>query len=148
MPWTIRINAMPVSGNKLLRMHWSAYRKILHAWWWKVRQGEGFLSVPKPTGKRHVVILLHGKRAMDRDNRTYACKPIMDVLRPPKQEQGVYKTGSKRGQVWNRERIGHGLLLEDDDQHVSSDVPPVIKLGKGEDPYIEIILSDIPEVTS
>jgi hypothetical protein len=143
MVWALTIHAYPQSGNVTMRMHWTRYKALLKVWFWLVRTAPGFLAVSKPSGRRRVTIQLHGSRAIDKVNRYFAVKPIEDVLRPPKHETGIYKTGKKKGQPWKRDRLGHGLILEDNDPNVDLQVPPVLKLGKGESPFIVITLEDI-----
>jgi len=143
LSWIITLPSTPVSGNVVMRMHFRAYREVLKGWFWKLRAADGFKDIPKPTGKRKLTIQIHGLRLMDKENRYFACKPMVDVLRPPKIDAGIYKTGAKKGQVWTRERIGHGLVLDDDDAHLDLQVPPIEKLLKGGKPYIVLTFEDI-----
>ena len=143
MSWTLTIPEVPPSGNILKRMHWARYSKLLERWWWLVRTASGFASVPPPTGKRRLTITRHAARTLDRDNLYASVKPVVDVLRPPKHEVGRYKTGKKAGQYWSRKRIGHGLILDDDQDHLELVVQQA-PLGKGQHPHLVLVLEDIP----
>lgn len=139
--WTITIDRVPPSGNVTMRMHWQRYRKLLHDWYYLIRSAPGFVNISRPTGKRWVLIIRHGRKPMDRENRFFSMKPVIDVLRPPRSESGIYKTGKRQGQPWSRERIGHGLILDDDEIHLDEHVIDE-PLGKGKKPYLTIIISD------
>jgi hypothetical protein len=143
MAWTLTLRAYPLSGNRTLRMHWVNYRKLMIQWFWMVRTAHGLASIPGPTGRRRLTIQLHGRQAIDRDNRYAACKPLVDVLRPAKHESGVYKSGKKKGLSWNRQRLGLGLIVDDDDVHLDLQVPPVLKVEKDEDPFVTLTLEDL-----
>ena len=141
--WRLVIPQVPKSGNILLRMHWGRYHQMLSEWWYLLRSADGFLDVTQPQGKRFVTIVRHATRKLDRDNLHSAMKPVIDVLRPAKHESGVYKGGCKAGQTWTRERIGHGLILEDDEEHLDLKVKNA-PLLKGQKPFLEIFISDHP----
>lgn len=143
MTWVLTIDEVPPSGNLLKRMHWARYSALLWSWWWWIRTAEGFQDIPKATRRRRVVITRHGRGALDRDNLYAAVKPVVDVLRPAKHEAGTYKTGKKAGQPWTRERIGHGLILEDDVAHLDLEVFQD-QLQKGQVPHITIEIEDWP----
>ena len=99
--------------------------------------------MPAPTGKRRLTITRHGARPLDRDNLYASVKPVVYVLRPPKVERGVFKSGPKKGQAWERRRIGHGLILEDDAAHLDLVVQQE-PLRKGQHPHLVLVLEDIP----
>lgn len=141
--WRLVIPQVPKSGNLLLRMHWARYHQILQSWYYLLRGADGFLDVTRPQGKRYVTIVRHGIRKLDRDNLYSSMKPVVDVLRQPRHESGVYKGGLKAGQAWSRERIGHGLILEDDEEHLRLEVKNA-SLLKGQKPYLEVFISDLP----
>lgn len=141
--WKLTLNAPAQSGNVVLRMHWRTYNKTLAKWYWLVRGAAGFVGVPKASGKRRLTVQIHGKRAMDFENRVFACKALVDILRPFKREAGIYASGKKKGQPWTRERIGHGLVIDDDDTHLDLNVPPVMKLLPGQTPFITLTLEDV-----
>lgn len=142
MTWTLTIPEVPPSGNVQRRLHWARYKDLLERWYWLIRTARGFGAVPPPSGRRRLTITRHGARALDRDNLWASMKPVVDVLRPPKYERGVYATGKKAGQVWTRQRIGHGLILEDDAAHLEL----VVLEGQrkpGEAPHLVLVLEDL-----
>lgn len=142
--WTLTIQRVPVSANVSRDRHWGHRLAALKEWFYLVRAAEGFLEISRPTGKRWVLIVRHGKSPLDRDNLWASVKPIVDVLRPPRHDEGVHKTGAKKGEFWSRDRMGHGLILEDDDAHLDLKVING-PLGKGETPYTTIRISDSQE---
>lgn len=117
--WTIKINQATPSLNK----YSSAMSPYIEAkdkklWWWLIRAADGFLDIPRATGKRRLTILRHG-RAIDPDNLIGGCKKcITDNL----VELGVLKGDTKK-------------LIE-----ICSDSIP---LQKSEHPWTELILEDI-----
>jgi hypothetical protein len=140
--WTLRIPDVPPSANVTRHMHWSQYSKLMSAWFMMVRCADGFLDISRPTGKRWITIVRYGKRALDRDNVYSAMKPVVDILRPPKDEHGVYGPKCKKaGQPWRKFRIGHGLILEDDETNLELIVRNG-ELPKGVKPYTTITISD------
>ena len=141
--WRLVIPKVPKTANVLLRMHWARYHQILQEWYFLVRSADGFLDIGRPTGKRWVTIYRHSSHKVDRDGLYASVKPVLDVLRPKRHETGVYKGGMKCGQTWVRDRIGHGLILEDDEDHLELKVKNA-PLEKGRKPYLEIIISDSP----
>ena len=146
MAWTLTIEAYPQSGNITLRMHWTAYRRLLSWWYMQVRAAKGFCKIPLANSKRRLTIQFHGPRAMDKENRYFAVKPLVDILRPAKHESGIYKTGKRKGQPWSRNRLGHGLILDDNDANLDLQVPPVQKANLFS--YIVLTIEDIPEISS
>ena len=143
--WRLSIPQVPKSGNILLRMHWARYHQVLLEWFYLVRGADGFLDITRPSGKRWVTILRHGIKKLDRDNLYSSVKVVVDVLRPSKHESGIYKGGAKSGQPWVRDRIGHGLILDDDDDHLRLEVKNA-PLPNGRKPYLEVFISDF-EIT-
>ncbi len=141
--WTLRINQVPPSGNVVKRMHWTVYTQLLRDWFYLIRSAEGFATISRPKGKRYLEIIRYGKRALDRQNLWFSMKPVVDVLRPAKEESGIYKSGKRKGEPWHRSRIGHGLILEDDEKHLEDHVSNGI-LNPGESPYLVIRISDFP----
>jgi hypothetical protein len=141
--WRLRVDAVPPSGNVLKRMHWRLYENLIKKWFLLIRAAEGFLKVSKPTGKRWILMIRHAHRMIDKDNRYFATKPIVDVLRPAKHTSGIFKTGKRAGQPWSRDQLGHGLIREDNDANVETMV--VCRLiPRNQKPFTEIIISDIP----
>jgi hypothetical protein len=143
--WMLTLPGVTLSANVLRHMHWAKYAKVMEAWFYLVRGAEGFLDISRPTGKRWVVIERHGKRDLDRDNLYSSVKPLVDVLRPPLRQTGVRKSGPQKGQSWDKSRIGHGLILEDDDKHLELVVKNAL-LKKRMKPYMVVIISDSPIV--
>lgn len=142
--WALVINEVPPSGNVIKHMHWAVYSKLMDRWFFLVRCAKGFLDISRPTGKRWVLIIRHGKRPLDRDNLYTAMKPVVDILRPPSYKCGVHKSGKKKDQPWEKTRIGHGLILEDDEKVLELKAING-KLEKGQDPYTTIVISDSEE---
>ncbi len=132
------IQEVPPSGNIQKRLHWARYSKLLARWFMLVRTAPGFLDIPGPVGRRSVTLIRHGTRLLDRDNLYSSMKPVLDVLRPRKKEEGWFKSGPRQGQYWTRERIGHGLIIDDDPAHLNLEVLQV-KTTKGQDPFLEIL---------
>ena len=147
MTWTLTIAEVPPSGNLIKRMHWARYAKLLERWWWLVRTARGMDDVPTASGKRKLTITRHGVRPLDRDNLYASMKPVIDVLRPPKHEEGYYKTGKKAGQYWSRKRIGHGLIQEDDQNHLELVVQQA-PLTRGQKPHLVLVLDDVVDMDS
>ena len=141
--WTLRIQSVPPSGNVTKRMHWGQYAKLMQTWYYLIRGAEGFLDISRPTGKRWILIVRYGRGHLDRDNLYTSVKPVIDVLRPPREEDGIYKSGPKIGKPWHRSRIGHALILEDDEKHLELKVMNA-PLPKGEKPFLSIRISDTP----
>jgi len=142
MTWTLTIPEVPPSGNMLKRMHWAPYGRLLERWFWLVRAAQGFHAVPPPAGKRKLTITRHGERALDRDNLYASMKPLVDVLRPPRRDSGIFRTGKRKGQPWTRNRIGHGLILEDDQDHLELVVQQA-QLPRGQAPHLVLVLEDL-----
>ena len=146
MTWTIVIPEVPPSGNIIKRMHWARYSKLLERWFWLVRTGAGFIDVPPAWCKRKLTITRQGVRPLDRDNLYASMKPVVDVLRPPKHEEGWFKSGKKAGQYWSRRRIGHGLIQEDDAAHLELVVLQE-PLSRGLKPRLILAFEDMPPPT-
>jgi len=78
IPW------VPPSGSRLVRMHWSAQRKLVEVAGVYLARGLGTsldrglwrVRELQPT----ITIQMHRKRDLDKDNRYAACKPIFDAL--------------------------------------------------------------------
>lgn len=139
--WTLRIRTIAPSGNVILRMHHNVYGRLLALWFGLIRGSEAFLDIPRARGRRKVTVIRHSRGKLDQDNLEFSAKPIFDVLRPARTDEGVYKTGKRKDEPWIRRRIGHGLIVEDDPAHV---VRVVLngKLEKGEKPYTTIIIEE------
>ena len=143
--WSLTIPEVPPSGNVIKRMAWPVYKRLLERWFMLVRSAPGFLDVPQATGRRKLVLCRHAARTLDRDNLYAAMKPVIDVLRPMKHEEGHYKSGKRAGEYWSRRRIGHGLIQEDDAAHLDLVVLQA-RVSKGETPHLTILLEDAEEV--
>jgi len=141
--WTLTIQAVPPSANVLRHMHWANYAKHMKDWYYLVRGSGCFLDISRPLAKRFVLIVRYGRKALDRDNLYSSMKPVVDVLKPEKHESGVWKSGPHKGKAWDRSRIGHGLILEDDEDHLDLKVLNG-KLERGKKPYTTITISDTP----
>jgi len=142
MVWEFHLEAVTLSPNRMMKMHWSDYQGLVNDWFLRLRAKWGVSSVTKATGRRRVEIVRYGLRPLDRDNLYGSVKPLVDVLRPAKVERGTFKTGPRAGTPWVRSRLGLGLILDDTeamlDLHVSNG-----KLTKGQKPYTLLTISDI-----
>ena len=143
MTWTLIIPEVPPSGNIIKRLHWTAYSRLLERWFFLVRCTDGFLDVPTAGCRRRLTITRRGTRPLDRDNLYASMKPLIDVLRPAKREEGYYRTGKRKGEYWSRARIGHGLIQEDDAAHLDLVVQQE-PLPRGQKPHLVLILEDMP----
>ena len=125
-----------------MRMHFLVYHRLLAQWFGLIRANEGFLDIPRAQGRRKVTVIRHTGRILDDENLAFSAKPIFDVLRPARTDEGVYKSGKRKGEAWIRRRIGHGLIQEDDPAHV---VRVVLNgpLLKGERPYTLITIEEV-----
>ena len=142
--WRLRIETLIPTGNVTKRMHFRVYGQLMQTLYWQVRSADGFLAISRPHGTRWLIVLRHSPRTPDRDNAYFSAKPLIDILRPMKIESGIYGPGTKKaGQPWRRERIGHGLILEDDPEHLEYWVRTV-RPKKGDTTHTELILSDYP----
>jgi len=69
-----------ISGNKLLRMHWSKRAKIQRDYYSAIYVAfPVYLSAPKRK-KKKVVITSYRKRLLDKDNLYAGAKPLVDAL--------------------------------------------------------------------
>lgn len=142
--WRIRIEKLIPTGNVLKRMHFRVYAKLMETLFWQVRAADGFVDIAQPKGRRWLVVLRYTPRTPDKENTYFAAKPLIDILRPMKITSGIYGPKTKKaGQPWRKEQIGHGLILEDDPDHLTYWVKTK-KLQKGDTPHTEFILSDAP----
>jgi len=78
----IIVPAVPLSLNRLLRLHWTGRRKENNRWWHLIAQAAGV----GPMGRRKkarmwVSIGVWRKRVQDHDNACGSLKPVMDALR-------------------------------------------------------------------
>jgi len=143
MTWALRIETIPPSGNIIKRMKWPVYAKLLRQWFWLVRAAPGFIDTPEASCRRKLTISLHGKNSRDRDNLYSSMKPVIDVLRPSKHEEGYIKSGPRKGEYWSRHRIGLGLIQDDDTAHLEL-VVQQLPLPRGQNPYLVLELQDLP----
>lgn len=81
------IPRIPVSLNRLLRLHWAKQKKYRDAWfeeiWAAIPNGKG-MRKPGSEEKRQCYIeihVVHPKRRYDDDNLAGACKVIVDCCR-------------------------------------------------------------------
>lgn len=142
MTWTLTIPEVPPTENEQRRMHWRDYGRLLERWYWLIRAAPGFGQIPAAPGRRRLTITLRGKKTRDAEGLHGCMKPVLDVLRPPKHEAGVYRTGKKAGQPWTRTRIGHGLILDDDPAHLELVVCQE-PLPAGGAPHLVLVLEDL-----
>jgi hypothetical protein len=82
---SIRIEAVPPSLNKYLRMHWAVKKKLRYTLGNLIVIGLGGAEVDKNPPKMRVQISVHSKgaraRMIDRDNLYGSCKPLIDAMR-------------------------------------------------------------------
>ena len=76
----LTIQDVPVSGNKLLRMHWAVRSKYNQYWQTLVRSqiNNGHRA---PKTKMKVQISQMRKRKLDKDNLYSSVKPLVDALK-------------------------------------------------------------------
>lgn len=142
MTWTLTIPEVPPTENQQRRMHFRDYSRLLERWFYLVRCAPGFIDIPTAGGKRRVTITLRGRNTRDREGLHGCMKPVLDVLRPPKHDEGYYKSGKRAGQYWSRRRIGHGLIQEDDPAHLELEVRQE-PLPRGQAPHLVLVLEDV-----
>lgn len=114
MTWILDIPLEPKSMNHRLRQHWGEAKRVQAIWMAHLWAAARLQRVPAAITKRRVTITSYRHGELDFDNLVAACKEvILDNLRPPKFEKGVYKTGKRKGEYWQRHRSGLGLIFED-----------------------------------
>ena len=74
------IPCVPVSGNRLERMHWAVRHKYNIDWAWRVKVA-GFETITPQPIKRTVNIHQVRRRKLDKDNLYFSVKPIVDALK-------------------------------------------------------------------
>jgi len=78
----IAICDVPPSANVYQRAHWAVKRRLRQRFAWIMRTELMLQTIPAPpTGKRSVTITIHRNRALDPDNLTGGCKPLIDAMR-------------------------------------------------------------------
>lgn len=110
IPW------VPPSNNPYTRMHWSKQRKLVETAQWWIVSVVGRPNMPE-SRKVRVVITMHRRRALDKDNRYGACKPIFDSL------------------------VRLGYSVDDSDEWMNMEVMPVV-VGR-ESPWTEIEITRV-----
>jgi Holliday junction resolvase RusA-like endonuclease len=88
----LRIDAVPSSANRRLRMHWQQRRKEDEVLRWLLKGACGVAKFPRHRGRPayvEVEFLMTG-RADDLDNRVARMKPLLDAL----VQEGVLKDDS------------------------------------------------------
>jgi hypothetical protein len=91
------IPGLTPSPNRMLRMHWSARRRYLHALAWEIRAAMIGPLPEKPLARARVTVWRHSIQPLDVDALAASVKPILDLLQP----QG------------RRHPYGMGFLLDD-----------------------------------
>ena len=84
-PIKLTIADVPPSLNVQKRMHWATYAKLRRHWEMLIfaaLAAERRLG-GKPIPFARITFTRHSARLLDADNWCGACKPILDVLRPP-----------------------------------------------------------------
>jgi len=81
MTWALRINRPTPSQNTRDGQHWARRHRDKGAWWWSIRAAEGFLDIPRATGRRRLTIERHGRKLLDMDNMAAGCKALVDVIK-------------------------------------------------------------------
>lgn len=80
---TLTVTEVVPSLNKLLRMHWSARRKLIKKWQWllwlEISRAGGLDTFPK--GKVEVRITRSSYHALDQDNLNGSAKIVLDALK-------------------------------------------------------------------
>lgn len=141
--WTMRFDALLPTGNTLMRMHHHLYQRLMKEWFFRIRAHPEFMAISRPKGKRYLLIIRHTPNKVDEENLVFCAKPLRDVLRPSKHSSGVYKTGPKKGQPWQRSQMGHGLIIDDDPDHCGLTVI-ARRIQGGRKGFTTLVLSDHP----
>jgi hypothetical protein len=88
-------------------------------WWWLVRGAEGFLQIPRASGRRRLTIERHARtRAQDEANVFGGTKGLVDDL------------------------VELRLLMDDSPAWLELGAPRHVPLAKGERPFTVLILED------
>jgi hypothetical protein len=74
------INQLPVSGNKLLRMHWAPRNRYNNEWYDLVRMFGMRFKPPSALQGARISFIRCGSRHLDYDNLTTSFKPVLDGL--------------------------------------------------------------------
>lgn len=120
MTWRIMILRPTPSQNTREGQHFMTRHKDKGVWWWLIRGAEGFLSIPRATGKRRLTIERHARTVpQDEANVHGGCKGLVDDL----VQLGLFKDDSP---AW----IEHGKPLH-------------VPLKPKEKPYTVLIIEDV-----
>ena len=71
---------IPITNNRLLRMHWAARNRDAKKWKAYVRLRCGVPDYSEPQGKCRVKITVYRGRKQDKDNWYGSVKPLVDAL--------------------------------------------------------------------
>ena len=141
--WFFHFEALLPTGNLVMRMNHFRYRKLLEEWFYRIRTAPCFAEISRPKGKRYLLVIRHSPKTSDEENLSFSVKPLRDVLRPAAYSSGVYKSGPKKGQPWQRSQMGHGLILDDSPQFCALQTIQRL-IPHGRRGYTTVVLSDFP----
>jgi Holliday junction resolvase RusA-like endonuclease len=115
----LTIPRIPVSLNKLLRMHWTTKRRDRDAWKEEIQVAMPYQYPPARKGERlRLAICQYRSRMLDRDNLYGSVKNIVDAL------------------------CDMGLIFNDDDKHLDLHVSQV--KAKRREQKTEITVAEYP----
>ena len=93
---SIRIEAVPPSLNKYLRMHWAVKKRLRHEFWLLLAERTNIDNRMSGPEKMRVQINVHSKgataRRLDSENLWGGCKPLIDAMR----DVGLIRNDSPR----------------------------------------------------
>lgn len=80
MTWSLTIPRACPSQNKHQWAHWGKVRREKQEWYNLIRAAEGFLDIPRATGKRKLTLERFGWGTLDEMNLIGGAKGIVDNL--------------------------------------------------------------------
>ncbi len=140
--------ALPLSPslNLTMRLHHFELSKLKKAWWWQIQSEANRLRIPRAKWKRNLTVTRFSKGTLDYDDFVGGCKNvIIDLLRPPKIQTGVYRNGSRKGQPWRKEWLGTGLIMDDSPTWLTVTYLQA-PCPKGQEPRTEVLIEEDPSI--
>lgn len=116
--WTFTLPMVTPSLNQVRKMHWAQVKRDKDALAWMLVSALNKIpNVPRATGPRRLIIVRHGRKALDLDNLAGGCKSLIDVIKERK------------------------LLVDDSPTHCVLEFHQ--ETTRKGDPYTEILLEEI-----
>jgi hypothetical protein len=81
---TLRLPTVPLTGNRLLRAHWSVQRREVRRWEEAILRYVGCYGPLRGTRVRRrawIIVRVWRRRLQDEDNFQTSLKPVLDALR-------------------------------------------------------------------